>query len=157
MIARTSCSRTSKETSCRAFTPPKESETSSTESSTEPVLRTTPSRLASGALTLGRPLRRRRREGAGVVDREVGGDLAGAPVLVAHLRLDVHRAAAVVERVDQGLVLLADMAAPHLARAGELAVVGIELLVQHDEAVDLRVRELRVLRQVGVHLLDAFT
>ena len=66
---------------------------------------------------------------------------AGAPVLVAHLRLDVHHLLAAVERVHQRGVLLADVAAAHLARAGQLAVVGVELLVQDQEAMDLRVGE----------------
>ena len=45
---------------------------------------------------------------------------------------------AAVERLDQRRVLLGDEAPPHLAGAGELAVVGIELLVQEQEAADLR-------------------
>ena len=44
---------------------------------------------------------------------------------------------AAVQRVDQHLVLLGDEAAPHLARARQLAVVGVELLVQDQEAADL--------------------
>jgi hypothetical protein len=62
---------------------------------------------------------------------------------------------AAVQRVDQHLVLLADVAAPDLVGAGELAVVGIQFLVQHQEAADLRAGQLVVGGQVGVDLLDA--
>ena len=50
---------------------------------------------------------------------------------------------AVVERVDQRRVALGDEAAAHLARARQLAVVGVELLVQDQEAPDLRARHRR--------------
>ena len=73
------------------------------------------------------------------------------PSSYVHLRLDVHRAAAVVERVDQRAVLLGDEAPAHLARARELLVVGVELLVQDEEAVDLRVGDL------GLRARSAFT
>ena len=79
-----------------------------------------------------------RREGLGVDDLQVGRDRAGAAVLERHLRsrCSCSRLAA-VERVDQHAVLLADEAAPDLARARQLAVVGVELLVQDQEAADL--------------------
>ena len=48
------------------------------------------------------------------------------------------------------------MAASHLARARELAIVGLELLVQDEKAPDLRVGERRVLREIAVRLLHAF-
>ena len=60
-----------------------------------------------------------------------------------------------VERIDQHAILLRDEAAPHLARAGELVVVGIELLVQDQKPTDLRVDEAALGGQLGVHLLDA--
>ena len=81
---------------------------------------------------------------------------AGAAVLVtAPAPRRARVSLPVVERVDQRRVLLADEAAAHLARARELVVVGVELLVQDQEAVDLRVGELGLAREVGVHLLDA--
>ena len=78
---------------------------------------------------------------------------------------------AVVQRVDEHLIALADEAASDLARARQLAVVGVELLVQDQEAADLAAGEqsssarsaltfshavadqlvdLRLLRQIGV-------
>ena len=44
------------------------------------------------------------------------------------------------------------MPATDLARARELAVVGVELLVQHEETPDLRGRELWVLGEILVDL-----
>jgi hypothetical protein len=44
---------------------------------------------------------------------------------------------AVVERFDQRRVALGDEAAAHLLGAGQLAVVGVEFLVQDQEAADL--------------------
>ena len=62
---------------------------------------------------------------------------------------------AAVQRVDQHRVLLGDEAAAHLARARELVVVGIELLVQDQEAAHLRVAQHGIVRELGVDLLDA--
>src|SRR5258708_32979705 len=161
MIARTSCSRTSKDTSCSAFTPPNESETLSTERTTSPIFRDACSRCACGAdiriaaMRSCRLLRRRGFEGLCVGNPQIGGDLAGAAVFVAHLRFDVHRPAAVVERPYQAVVFLAGEPPAHLSRARLLAVVGVELFVQDYEAVKLRVGELAILRQVGIHFLDA--
>jgi len=67
----------------------------------------------------------------------------------------VLRRHAAVQRVDQRRVLLGDEVAADLARAGELVVVRIELLVQHQEAVHLRVGEHRVCSELGVYLLHA--
>src|SRR3990172_1505988 len=154
MIALTSCSRTSNDTSTSAFTPPNESDTFSTARTTSPT-RCAPA-IGCGTVIESRRLAGRRgREGPGVADLEVGRERAGAPVLVAYLRLDVHVFAAAVERLHQGGVLLGDEPPPHLARARELLVVGIEILVQDQETVDLGVGELGILGEVGVHPLDA--
>src|SRR5918997_4340530 len=56
-------------------------------------------------------------------------------VLVGDRRADGHVAAVAVERRDDGRIALADHAAPHLARARQLLVVGVELLVQEHEAL----------------------
>ena len=61
-----------------------------------------------------------------------------AAVLERHLGRDVGLVRAVVERLDQRRVALGDEAAADLLRAGQLAVVGVELLVQDEEAPDLR-------------------
>src|SRR5204862_154647 len=58
--------------------------------------------------------------------------------------------------LPRNLIALGDEPAPDLARAGQLAVVGVELLVQDQEAADLAARELVVGREIGVDLLDAF-
>ena len=82
------------------------------------------------------------REGRHVDDLQRRRHLAGAAVLELHLGLDVLLALAAVERVDQHLVALGDEAAADLARARQLAVVGVELLVQDQEAADLAAGEL---------------
>src|SRR4051812_32202346 len=43
---------------------------------------------------------------------------------------------AAVDRVDDAFVFLVDDAAAHFPRAGELAIVGVELLVEQQEAGD---------------------
>src|SRR5712692_3679215 len=157
MMARTSRSRTSKETPCSALTPPNDSDTPSTDRMTSPMRCARASRWICGALITSRGFSRRgRREGLRVADLEVGGELPGAPILVFHLRLDVHRLPAAIEGLDQRRVLLCDEAPPHLAGAGELLVVGVELLVKDQEAVDLRVGDLRLAGDVGVHFFHAF-
>src|SRR5262245_22751152 len=57
--------------------------------------------------------------------------------------------ARLVQPVDHRLVPLEDHRAPDLLRAGELAVVGVELLVEQRDAADLRRR-----RQIAVHPPD---
>src|SRR5436305_693169 len=148
MMARTSWLWTSNETPFRALTPPKARETPSTASSTSPIGWPRSTRLRGAPCCCGR-------EGSGFGDLQVGRDLAGAPVLIAHLRLDVHALAAVVQRRDERRIFFPDEAPAHLARARQLLVVGIELLVQDQEAMDLRVGDLGLLREIGIHLLDA--
>src|SRR5688500_5334257 len=160
MIARISCSRTSKLTSVSAFTPPKASEMPSAASTTPPILRPTASATRASSRFMRRPAscgapRAVGREGLRRDQLQVRADGAGAPVLEAHLRLDVAALDARVQRLHDRRVLLADEAAAHLARAGELAIVGVELLVQDHEAVDLAAAQLRVGGQVGVHLFHA--
>src|SRR5262249_7771716 len=87
---------------------------------------------------------RHRRAGARmrgkVADLDVACDGALAAVLEGDANLDMGAPGTVVERLDQGPVALADEAAPHLVGARELAVVGVERLVQDEEAADLRAR-----------------
>src|SRR5512143_3997065 len=150
MIARTSCSRTSKLMSDSARTPPNASEMCSSFRITSPIVRTPP------LIASRRPARVRGREGLRVDDLEVRRDDAPAPILELDLGLDVLDIPAAVERVDQHRVLLGDEAAAYLARAGQLVVVRIELLVQDQEPVHLRCRQHRIRRELGVDLLDAF-
>ena len=72
-----------------------------------------------------------------------------AAVLELDERLDVLDRRARVERVDQHRVFFGDEAAAHLARARQLVVVGIELLVQDQEAVHLRVGETGLARELA--------
>src|SRR5262245_35600828 len=111
MIARISCSRTSNETSCSAFTPPNERATFSTTRTGPPMSRCG---CIGGARASGGLLRRRDREGLRVGDAQVGADLADAAVLELDLRLDEALLLPAVERVDQHAVLVGDEAAPHL-------------------------------------------
>src|SRR5258706_9413117 len=58
-----------------------------------------------------------------------------APVLVGDRGAHGHRVGApVVERVDDVVVALVDEATPQLARARDLPIVGVELLVEEREA-----------------------
>src|SRR2546429_979154 len=84
---------------------------------------------------------------------QVRGNRADAPIFVLHLCLDVHAVRALVQGVHQRAISLPNVAAPHLARARQLAVVGVELLVQDEEAADLGVGDLGLGRQVGVDAL----
>src|SRR6202035_3813499 len=74
----------------------------------------------------------------GVADPELGADRAAAAVLEGHLALDMPGLGARIERLDEAPIALGDDAAAHLAGAPELAVIGVELLVQDEEAADLR-------------------
>ena len=76
-----------------------------------------------------------------------------AAVLEGHLDGEMAILGAVVERRDQRRVALGDQRAAHLLRAGQLAVVGIELLVQDQKAADLRGRHLRLVGQRLVQLV----
>src|SRR5882762_2672039 len=153
MMARISCSWTSKETPWSATTPPKASEMSSISRIGVPVFLLA---AMSGERNSGGFLGRGSAEGLRLHDLQVGRHRSGAAVLEAHLRLDETARLVRVESVDQNRVLVCDVAASHLARARELAVVGLELLVQDEEAPDLRVGERGVLREVAVDLLHAF-
>src|SRR5919106_4964812 len=136
MMARISCSRTSKETSCSARTPPKASDTFWTERMTSPMRRAMMVVSSDGATArsiLGGLPGGLRREGLRVADFQICRIGAGAPVFIAHLRLDVDRIPAGVKRLDERAVLLGDVAPAHLARARELAVVRLELLVQDEK------------------------
>ena len=152
MIERISPCRMSKLTSVSALTPPKRSvmpRTSSSTSSKRRARTAPPDRLPAC-----RPSRYSAACGTGALGREVadhhlGLDHAGAAVLEGHLGLDRDLVGAGVERLDQGPVALVDHAAAHLAGPGQLAVVGIELLVEQQEARDPLGR-----RQRGVDLLD---
>ncbi len=71
-----------------------------------------------------------------VADGHVGPDLAGAPVLEGHFGLHDHAILAAVEGVDQRRVTLVDDGAAHLSRAGQLAFVRIEFLVEQEKTPD---------------------
>src|SRR6516225_7452912 len=148
MMARISCSRTSKLMPVSALTPPKESDTRSSSRTTSPILRCVVTLRGFPRFDCGEDFR--------FGDDEIGGDDSRSTVLELHLRLDVLHAPAVVERADQHRVLLRDEAAPDLARAGELVVIRVELLVQDQKAMDLRGCERAFAGKLGVHLFDAF-
>src|SRR5690348_1705890 len=105
MMARISCSRTSKDTACSATTPPKESEMPSTSRIGPPtVLPTAVSQgRGSGGLAA-----RGDAESPCVHDRQVRRDRSRAAVLEAHLRFEEAVIRLRVERVDQRPVFLPD-------------------------------------------------
>src|SRR5438093_6717947 len=86
---------------------------------------------------------------AGRPDQELGLERRLPSVLIRDDGRDRHRRALREERLDDVTVLLRDEPAPHLARAGDLLVVGVELLVQEHV-----LREARRLRQVTVDAVD---
>src|SRR5438477_3209410 len=111
MMARISRSRTSKLIPVSAFTPPNESEMSSTASSTAPSPR-------PGVMRTPWPSCRLPwvdgRQGLDLLDPQVGGNHAAAAVLELHHRLDVLHFSVRIQRVDQDAVLLRNEAAAHL-------------------------------------------
>ena len=60
-----------------------------------------------------------------------------------------------IQGVHQHLVLVGDVATPDLVGAGEFAVIGIQLFVQHQKAADLAAREQVVHAQVGIDFFHA--
>src|SRR3546814_11909553 len=106
--------------------------------------------LCSSASSSARLLQRRGdRLDIHVDDLQVGFQHALAAVLEGDLGLDVGRADSGVERLDQRPIALRDKAAAHLPGACQLTVVGVQLLVQHQEAANLAGRELRVGGQIA--------
>src|SRR5260370_1266272 len=85
---------------------------------------------------------------AGRPDGELGLHGRLTAVLVGDDRVHRYRRPVREECVDDLGVLLGHEAAPHLPRARDLLVVGVELLVEQDELADAR-----ALRQVAVHPL----
>src|SRR5678815_3167631 len=145
-IARSPRARTSKAMSASALTPPKRRLMFCTSRTTSPERRA----------VIGRSRRAPDRlEGLGVDDLQGRGDLADATVLEADRGFDELLGLARIQRVDQHVIAFADEAAPDLRRARQLAVVGVELLVQDQEPADLAAGELVVGREVGIDLLHA--
>ena len=60
-----------------------------------------------------------------------------------------------IQRLNEYRVLLGDEAATYLACTGQLVIIRIELFVQDQKAVNLRVRQQRIMREIGVYLLHA--
>src|ERR1700704_3853680 len=137
MMARISCSRTSKETSCSAATPPKAREMASISRMASPIF--LPVVISRNDMNRNscRVPRRSRAVGLRLHDSQVRRYRAGSPVLEPDLGLDELGGLARIEGVDQHGVLLPDQSAAHLSRARELVVVGVEFLVQYQEAVHL--------------------
>src|SRR5882762_8397068 len=156
MMARISCSRTSNETPWSATTPAKASEISSISRMAAPIFLPAFMSLREAGPVSRRLPRRGDTVGLRLHDSQVGRHSTRAAVLEAHLRLDEAARLVRVEGIDQHGVFLGDVAAAHLARARELAVVGVELLLQYEETVDLRVAQRRVGSKVAVHLFHAF-
>ena len=124
-----------------AFTPPNDSDTFSTASRTSPAgVAARRGALMRAILQAAAAAARRRMVFTSTDLARRAVDRALAAVLERHLGRDVGLLRAVVERLDQRAVALGDEAAAHLLGAGQLAVVGVELLVQDQEAADLRAR-----------------
>src|SRR5438477_7716290 len=154
MMARISCSRTSKLIPVSAFTPPNESEILSSCSTTAPLLRAVLMRRSCLSRCLARG---GRGQGFGFLYPQVGCDHAATAILEFHQRLDMLHVLVRIQRVDQHRILFRNEVSAHLARAGKLVVVGVELLVEDDEAVNLRGGERAFACKLGVELRYAFT
>ena len=77
--------------------------------------------------------------------RQRGADSLGGAVLEADHGVDRDVALAAVDRVDNAGVFLVDDVAANLSRAGQFAVIGIEFLIEQEEAGNaLRRRQRRV-------------
>src|SRR6266436_4275589 len=156
MIARISPLRTSNDTSAIAFTPPNASDTLSTERIASPAAIALP----VGDLMWPSPSRRLLHRLGGhridfhVPNRDARRKRALAAVLEGDLGGDVGQFRAVIERADQRAVALRDQPAPYFHGPGEFAVVGVEFLVQHQEALDLRARHHLFVDQRLVYLVD---
>ena len=77
---------------------------------------------------------RHRRIVAEIDHPERGADALGGAVLEADHGVDGNVALAAIDRVDDVGVFLVDDAAADLSGAGQLAVVGVEFLVEQQEA-----------------------
>src|SRR5579885_1058784 len=160
MIARISPLRISNETSLTALTPPKDSDTFSTESSTSPTATSGPlgalmRRLrASYPCSCRLPHCWRRRLDLHIADFDPRLDHPFATILEGDLGGDVGFRRAAVQRLDQGRVALGDEAAADLLRTCKLAVVSVEFLVQDEETLDLCAHHHLVGGQRLVHFRD---
>ena len=84
--------------------------------------------------------------------REVGLDARGLPVLEADGGVDGDALLIAVERRDDPAVALLHEGAPHLAGAGQLLVVGVQLLVEQHELADARGARQRLVDPVDLLL-----
>src|SRR5690606_15522813 len=88
-------------------------------------------------------------------DAYVGSNAALATIFELDLGLDVLIAAALEQRFDQHAIFFGDETAPDLAGTREFVVVGVEFLVQHQEARHLGGAQFGIGRQIGIDLLHA--
>src|SRR5437667_867266 len=144
MIATTSPRPISRLTFVSAVSAPKRTLTPSTSRSGRSLTRPPPPQQLTA-------LGPSRCNGLHVPNRHVGTDGAATPVLVRDLRVDLHVGAPAVEGADELGVFLRDVPAAHLARAGDLLVVRVELLVEDEELADLRAPQHLVLEEAPVH------
>src|SRR5262249_55006857 len=158
MMARISPLRMSKETSPSALTPPKASDTFSTDriaspaaTSTRALMRASAARWNAVALPSRRLLHDNR--GADVADRDSGIDDALTAVFERDFRCDRGLGRAVIERAHERRVTLPNQAAAHLHGAGQFAIVGLKFLGQNQEAPDLRTRQGAVVGERAVDLV----
>src|SRR6516165_6274090 len=159
MMARISPLRMSKETSPSALTPPKASDTFSTDriassaaTSTCPraLMRASAARSNVVALPSRRLLHDNR--GADVANRNAGVDDPLTAVFERDFRCDHGLGRAVIERAHKWRVAIPNQAAAHLHGAGQFAVVGVKFLGQNQEPPDLRARQGAVVGERAVDL-----
>src|SRR5437763_13239345 len=91
--------------------------------------------------------------GRNIADFEARGKNAFAAILERHLGRDIGLLGAAIERRDQRSVTFRDEAPSYFLSAGDLSVIRVELLVQDEEAPDLRARHRRLASKRAVHLL----
>src|SRR5690554_6285645 len=97
--------------------------------------------------------RRLNREGLRVGDGQIAIQPSLSPILEGHLDRGMNAGTTVVECMNEVAIALVDDAAADLPGAGQLPVVGIQFLVQHQEAAHLAAGQLRILGEIAVYLL----
>src|SRR6516164_11055963 len=75
-------------------------------------------------------------------------------IFKGYFRLDMPGPPFRVKSVHQGLITCGDDAPPHLSGAGQLPVIGVELLEKYQEPADLRRGQSGLGSEIAVHLPD---
>ena len=89
-----------------------------------------------------------------IADLDIGRNSAYAAICVTHFGIDMPHGTAVVQRLHEASETAGNYIAADFSHTGELTVIRLQAFLQQQEAVNLRMRELWVLRQCGVRRGD---